>query len=335
MIWQVTAPKGGDIIRVCCGEVYHYGIYVSDSEIIQFGQPPTTLNNVSNSDITVCTTDIKGFADEETIEVGIPEAHEKALLRDAESVIKYAREKIGSGGYNLIHNNCEHFANDCLFGEKKSMQIEFIRNMFKSIPVVDVYYTGIPKSDEYKALYPREREEYVNKTNNTRVKKERYYVWKLLEYALDRSFGMKISELEFTRDDLGKWKTDKCFFSLSHSGNIVAVAVSTKPVGVDVEKIDGKRDRLFANKILTDDELRVFDTLDESEKSEYLICRWTEKESIFKLSGSTVFSPSKISSYGNVNTRNISLSNEIYSLSVASDHIDRLRIYESLTEQIV
>ena len=27
-----------------------------------------------------------------------------------------AREK----GYNILNNNCEHFANECYFGEKKS-----------------------------------------------------------------------------------------------------------------------------------------------------------------------------------------------------------------------
>ena len=32
--------KRGDMVRVMIGTVYHYGIYVSDEEVIQFGYPP-------------------------------------------------------------------------------------------------------------------------------------------------------------------------------------------------------------------------------------------------------------------------------------------------------
>lgn len=34
MRWTFNEPKAGDMIRVCLGEFYHYGIYVNDDEII-------------------------------------------------------------------------------------------------------------------------------------------------------------------------------------------------------------------------------------------------------------------------------------------------------------
>ena len=43
MKWTFNEAKPGAMVRVCLGEVYHYGIYVSDDEIILFGPPPTTI----------------------------------------------------------------------------------------------------------------------------------------------------------------------------------------------------------------------------------------------------------------------------------------------------
>ena len=34
--------------------------------------------------------------------------------------------QLGRGGYNIISNNCEHFANECLFGTKESEQVNEI-----------------------------------------------------------------------------------------------------------------------------------------------------------------------------------------------------------------
>ena len=46
--------------------------------------------------------------------------------RTPQDVVNYAFSRVGEGGYNIISNNCEHFANDCLFGKKKSNQVDSI-----------------------------------------------------------------------------------------------------------------------------------------------------------------------------------------------------------------
>ena len=41
MKWSLISPTPGDMIRVKTGSLYHYGVYVSDDEVIQFGLAPS------------------------------------------------------------------------------------------------------------------------------------------------------------------------------------------------------------------------------------------------------------------------------------------------------
>ena len=50
-----------------------------------------------------------------------------------EKTVEIARSKIGTGGYNILHNNCEHFCYECVFGIKKSTQEDYIRSMWKNL----------------------------------------------------------------------------------------------------------------------------------------------------------------------------------------------------------
>jgi hypothetical protein len=34
MKWQLTQPVAGDMIRVKLGSIYHYGVFVSEDEVI-------------------------------------------------------------------------------------------------------------------------------------------------------------------------------------------------------------------------------------------------------------------------------------------------------------
>jgi len=39
--------------------------------------------------------------------------------------------KIGTGGYHILHNNCEHFVNECVFGEARSSFVDNVRNSIR------------------------------------------------------------------------------------------------------------------------------------------------------------------------------------------------------------
>ena len=42
-----------------------------------------------------------------------------------ESLKKYLVDK----GYDVVNNNCEHFSNECAFGEHKSFQVESVMGL--------------------------------------------------------------------------------------------------------------------------------------------------------------------------------------------------------------
>ena len=70
MIWWQTECKFGDMIRISFGNFYHYGIFVSEEEIIQFGLPPFEgLLNRNFEDIAVCVSDIDTFSGGRVVEV--------------------------------------------------------------------------------------------------------------------------------------------------------------------------------------------------------------------------------------------------------------------------
>ena len=48
---------------------------------------------------------------------------EKEYLYSVEEIVEKARDSIGQTGYNLLFNNCEHFANFCTIGEYHSNQL--------------------------------------------------------------------------------------------------------------------------------------------------------------------------------------------------------------------
>lgn len=122
MKWAYAECHSGDIIRVKLGSVYHYGIFVSDDEVIAFGLPPTAENLQNQQAITVLSTDIDVFSCGNLIETAQLSLKEKLKRKIPEKTVALARSRIGEGGYNLIHNNCEHFVNEIVFGEKISQQ---------------------------------------------------------------------------------------------------------------------------------------------------------------------------------------------------------------------
>lgn len=125
MNWMDKEPTYGDIVRTKVTFYHHYGIFVSEEEVIQFGLP----DNVSRpaDEVAVLATDVYTFLNGGSIEVGVPDKEERRRQRDPETVVSLARSRIGEKGYDILHNNCEHFVNDCAFGEATSSFVQDVR----------------------------------------------------------------------------------------------------------------------------------------------------------------------------------------------------------------
>lgn len=181
-----------------------------------------------------------------------------------------------------------------------------------------VYAAQIPDGDISDPLYPPERQAEIDGISREGVKREKYFVWKLLEYAVVSTLGVSIEELSFKKLPSRKWISDKICFSLSHTDGVVAVAISHRPVGVDVEKIRPHREGLERS-ILTKKELAQLSATAPEDLWEQIIRLWTQKESIFKAGDGEIFEPTKIETAEySVKTEMLSFDGENFMLSVCA-----------------
>ncbi len=232
MKWFLKDPVFADMIRVKTGNIYHYGIFVSENEVIQFGLAPAACPNVKPCDIEVCTSDIDTFLCGNFLEVGEPEKKEFKKLRPPEEIVKTARARIGEKNYSIIYNNCEHFAYECVLGKKYCSQTDSVRDMFRSFPIVDVYFAKIPHDQKLSDLCHKNINDDIISSSNENIKRCKYFAWKLLEYALNRTFGKNIKKLNFYKTSDEKWKCDACEFDMAYIDTAVAIIVSRKPVRI-------------------------------------------------------------------------------------------------------
>ena len=332
MNWISRAPVYGDMIRVKAGSIYHYGIYVSEGEIIQFGLAPIARPTVKDCDVEVCRSTLAVFRCGNPIEIGEPEEKERSLLRSPEQIVQLAQSRIGEKKYNILYNNCEHFVYECVLGIKYCSQTEQVRALFRSLPLLDVYVAKTPEKICLSTVYPPERNEEIIACRNQQVRQEKYYAWKLLEYALHRSFGRSIESVTFQKSEFGKWSCDVCEFSLSHSHRAVAVALSRKPVGIDIQLVKSLLGANgIANRILNKEEYDAFLQTSDDEKNDFLIQKWTQKESIFKTMDHPSFLGADPKSFSHATySQFLTLGQDRYSLSVASENLDRLRYYAEI-----
>ncbi|WP_409200805.1 4'-phosphopantetheinyl transferase family protein [Methanobrevibacter sp. DSM 116169] len=120
------------------------------------------------------------------------------------------------------------------------------------------------------------------KTNNFHFKKDKklsYGSELLLRYGLSK---LNINNPKFSKNSYGKpylINSKDVFFNISHSDNFVICAISTKEVGVDIEKIKDI-DLDIARKFFFKDEYELI--LKSNNKIDDFYKLWTLKESFMK-----------------------------------------------------
>ncbi len=134
-------PIKGDLIRVKRKlGYYHYGIYIGHNKVIHYSAPEDD-SIFDNRNIEIRKGDLKeNFLRGDTLEVNIP--YSSFYYRFI--VCKRAKKLLGvhkfrDQDYDLLKNNCEHFANYCYFGEAVSAQSDYasqgLMGVFSSLGV--------------------------------------------------------------------------------------------------------------------------------------------------------------------------------------------------------
>ena len=113
--WHYGRPERGDHIRVSRVLYSHHGIFISPDEVIHFtaGDDDSILDW---SKAKVMKTDLQTFLAGGTLEVA---RYDDDEVYPVDDVVEYARSCVGDTGYNLIFENCEHFATECKIGEHR------------------------------------------------------------------------------------------------------------------------------------------------------------------------------------------------------------------------
>lgn len=324
MKWTLKTPRFGDIVRVEAGRIHHYGIYVSDEEIIQFGPTPDSRHSLLEPDIRVCTSDVGDFLKGGFLEVASFSLSERLKAASPKEIVERARKQIGAGGYDVLNNNCEHFVNECAFGSRKSEQVDSIRAFWQNLPVLDVYVAALPENTEESPVVPKARQTQLEQTGNPTVRAKRRFAWQVLCTGLNRSLGLEADRIGLTCNENGKWVSDACEVSLSHCDGAVAAAVSKKPVGVDIEPMESPRyrDKLLP-RIATQEERAWVEPLGAAGIAKL----WTRKEASFKRRNQIAFSPIEEDATSDmIRTYRITLDRD-YLVSISAESFANIRIY--------
>lgn len=313
------------MIRVKLGPLYHYGIFVSDQEVIQFGHPHRDRNAASpGEDIRVFAGSASEFAAGNMIEVAGMDLRERMRRFPPRKTIRLARSRIGENGYDILHNNCEHFANMCVFGKKICLQTDRIVAQWRTRPILDVYLCPVEECADGASTPVELREKHISRVKDPELLRQKRASWKLLEYAMMRSCGQKMSDARFALSSGGKWTCDKLSFSIAHTAGWVAVAVSNEPVGVDIEETDAfsMRDPAQLTPMICTDAEQAANPAPED-----LMRLWLCKESIFKCGGKGKFVPKRIPADSEPTVCLSAVSGTPLALAVAGKNLSKLRLY--------
>ena len=110
-------PLKGDLIRVQRKiGYYHFGIYIGDGNVIHFSADKDD-SIFDNTHIIIRQAKLEDFLRGDILEVNLP----FSALYSRREVVKRAKKMLGSkllegNAYDLLGNNCEHFANYCYYG---------------------------------------------------------------------------------------------------------------------------------------------------------------------------------------------------------------------------
>ncbi len=208
--------------------------------------------------------------------------------------------------------------------------------MMNGLDITKVFIGVIPDTDEMHLddIFPPRRREYIADTSDIELKKQRCYGWKLLGECVRECYGIDIGNVNIRQLECGKWVCDSFHFSLTNTERLVAAALSSSNVGIDMQKFEPSRfDTRLARRILTPKELEHYNSLDDTSSRKYANLLWTKKESIFKTMEDSVFVPSRIEcDDDSTKSKSILFDREEYLVSVCDGGKTQIEFEENIRQ---
>lgn len=140
--------------------------------------------------------------------------------------------------------------------------------------------------DTLSLLIAPDKKARLDKCKSDVDKKLGLYADLLVRVAIHQDLNIENSDIEFDTNSYGKphlINDQDYHFNISHTHNMIAVAVSDKPVGVDVEKIR-EFDLGIAKRFFTEHELNYINKSQDNTYERFIEI-WTKKEAYIKYIG--------------------------------------------------
>jgi 4'-phosphopantetheinyl transferase len=116
----------------------------------------------------------------------------------------------------------------------------------------------------------------------------------LVKYAIGETFEIPLKDICFLRNEYGKpfvKGREGIHFNISHSAERIVCAVSSQPVGVDIEKVTSIDTLAVARVFFSKDEADYISSVPPHRRQDLFFDLWTMKESYIKLEGSGLALP--------------------------------------------
>lgn len=159
--------------------------------------------------------------------------------------------------------------------------------------MIHIFYMNLSSGCSHEqslALYgilPEERKAGVKKALNANIAKKRLYTGAFLQYVLSREAGISPDKLCYKYGEQGKPELvyPDIYFNLSHSGEYVVLAISDRPVGIDIEH-KKKNYAAVAKRCFCENEyMDIISAGTKAEQENCFLQYWTMKEAFIKHSG--------------------------------------------------
>jgi hypothetical protein len=117
--WERCTLRRGDHIRAGCPwKAHHDGIYLGDGRVIHLTGGTADGGKAA---ARVQIDSLARFAGGRPVTV-----RRYSGAHDPEDIVARAMSRLGEGNYNLIFNNCQHFARWCATGDHESEQVRSV-----------------------------------------------------------------------------------------------------------------------------------------------------------------------------------------------------------------
>ncbi len=128
--------------------------------------------------------------------------------------------------------------------------------------------------------------ENIIKYANIEMKEVSLKSWSYLSHILkkDYDYDLSFDNIFYNKNNKPYLKNNKLFFNISHSKDMVAIVISDKECGIDIEWVNyNKSIEKIINKVLSLKELKSYNI--RKDKVKYFYSKWTKKEAYFKKIG--------------------------------------------------